>query len=358
MYTLAMATATRPSADRSGGQSRSRGIPATRRRGIRVADRTLAPSPVFDTYWRFAAARQGIYEARLAGKPGPWTEDPILSAYRFTNCYRAADRVSQYLIQNVAYAGNQSWSEVFFRTVLFKSFNRVSTWELLAKHLGTPSWAGYDFRRYDKVLTDAFETGERLYSAAYVVPPPAMGEERKHSNHLRLIERMMATGAPQRLQACQSMAEAFTLLRSYPAVGNFLGYQLLIDLNYSAELTFDEMDFVVPGPGARDGIRKCFGAQADGIEANVIRYMADSQEEHFARLGLEFRGLRGRRLQLIDCQNLFCEVDKYARVAHPEIDGISGRSRIKQSYRRDQAPLNAWFPPKWQINDTVAGSAA
>ncbi|WP_267883292.1 nucleotide kinase domain-containing protein, partial [Streptomyces sp. NRRL S-37] len=95
-------------------------------------------------------------------------------------------------------------------------------------------------------------------------------------------------------------------------------------------MPFSEMDFVVAGPGARDGIRKCFGPAADGIEADVIRYMADTQDEHFARLGLAFAGLRGRPLQLIDCQNLFCEVDKYARVAHPDIAGISGRSRIKQ----------------------------
>jgi len=325
-----------------------------------VAGRALVPSPVFDTYWKFAAARQAIYEARLAGSPGPWTKDPILLAYRFTNCYRAADRVSQYLIRNVIYSGDQSWPEVFFRTVLFKSFNRISTWELLTERLGNPSWASYDFKHYDSVLTTSFEAGGRLYSPAYVVPPPKFGEERKHSNHLRLIEHMMATHAPQRLQACQSMAEAFALLRSYPAVGDFLGYQFLIDLNYSAALDFDEMEFVVPGPGARDGIRKCFGPASDGIEAEVIRYMADTQEEHFARLGLDFPGLRGRRLQLIDCQNLFCEVDKYARVAHPKVDGISGRSRIKQSYRRDAAPLQAWFPPKWNINNPAdaTGSSA
>jgi hypothetical protein len=51
---------------------------------------------------------------------------------------------------------------------------------------------------------------------------------------------------------------------------------------------------------------------------------------------------------------LFCEVDKYSRVAHPEIAGISGRSRIKQRYRRDPTPLpEPWFPPKWGINATV-----
>ncbi|MFD0394646.1 hypothetical protein ACFQ3Z_29520 [Streptomyces nogalater] len=34
---------------------------------IHVAGRSLVPTVVFDTYWRFAAARQKVYEARLAG---------------------------------------------------------------------------------------------------------------------------------------------------------------------------------------------------------------------------------------------------------------------------------------------------
>ena len=39
------------------------------------------------------------------GQPAPWTSDPILRRHRFTNCYRAADRVSQFLISQVIYAG-------------------------------------------------------------------------------------------------------------------------------------------------------------------------------------------------------------------------------------------------------------
>lgn len=311
---------------------------------VTIAGRDLLPTPVFDTYWRFAAARQSIYEARLQGRQGPWTTDPILSAHRFTNCFRAADRVSQYAIGQVVYTGDQDWTEVFFRTVLFKTFNRISTWELLCSRLGTVSWSEFNFAAYNKVLSEAFQAGERLYSAAYVVPPPALGEARKHSNHLRLIEAMMAARVPDQLAEAASMRAAFEVLLDFPSMGNFLAYQHLIDLNYSAALTFGEMDFVVPGPGARDGIRKCFGAASRGIEADIIRYMADHQDEHFARLGLEFSGLRGRPLQLIDCQNLFCEVDKYARRAHPDIEGISGRTQIKQSYRSDPGKITAWFP--------------
>ena len=51
--------------------------------------------------------------------------------------------------------------------------------------------------------------------------------------------------------------------------------------------------------------------------------VTERQEDEFERLGLRFRDLWGRRLQLIDCQNLFCEVSKYARVKHPEIMGLS-----------------------------------
>lgn len=322
------------------------GIPS-----VSVAGRELHPTQVFDTYWRFAAARQAVYEARLSRQSPPWSDDPILGAYRFTNCYRAADRVSQYLITQVCYRGDQSWEEVFFRILLFKIFNRVGTWRLLTEQLDRPTWEKYDHRAYNAVLSRAFAAGERLYSAAYIMPSPPLGEQRKHSNHLRLLELMMKDCAPQKVAGASSMPVAFRVIAAYPGIGAFLAYQYLIDLNYSAGLDFSEMDFVVPGPGAIDGIRKCFGIAADGIEAEVIRYMADTQDEHFARLGLQFAGLCGRRrLQLIDCQNLFCEVGKYARVAHPEIRGSSGRTRIKQGYRRDLEPVTAWFPPKWGLN--------
>jgi hypothetical protein len=321
---------------------------------IVVSGRNLRPTPVFNTYWRFASARQAIYEARLQGMPAPWTPDPILRRHRFTNCYRAADRVSQYLIREVLYRGPEEPEEIFFRALLFKVFNRISTWRLLTSALGSITWGDYDFDQYNRVLSAAFSQGCRLYSAAYVVPPPALGEERKHSNHLRLLELMMRTSVAARVREAGSMRTAFETLRSYPAMGDFLAYQYLIDLNYSAVLAYEEMDFVVPGPGARDGIRKCFGLSATGIEADVIRYMADHQDEHFTRLGLSFAGLRGRPLQLIDCQNLFCEVDKYARVAHPEIVGHSGRSRIKQRFQPVMDRVPAWFPPKWGINGVAS----
>ena len=105
--------------------------------------------------------------------------------------------------------------------------------------------------------------------------------------------------------------------------------------------------------GAMDGIRKCFADMGGLNETDMIRVIADRQEQEFERLGLTFRTLGGRRLQLIDCQNLFCEVSKYARLKHPEIKGVSDRKRIKQIYRPAETAIEYWYPPKWGVNERI-----
>lgn len=320
----------------------------------------LKLTAVYDSYWRFAVERQNIFFNRLANAPRPWTTDPVILVHKFTNAYRASDRVSQYLIRNVIYRDDlpSSEPEVLFRTLLFKLFNKIETWELLEQTFGSITFADYQFDRYNNVLSQAMQAGDRIYSAAYIMPPggSSFGYPAKHQNHLKLLERMMADDLAGQLGRLPRMQSAFELLRSYPTIGDFLAYQFVTDINYSEITDFSEMDFVVPGPGARDGIKKCFSDSAGLNEAELIRLMVDNQEAEFERLGINFKSLWGRRLQLIDCQNLFCEVSKYARVAHPEVAGISGRTRIKQKFTPTGALEAPWYPPKWGINEKIMAS--
>jgi hypothetical protein len=318
------------------------------------------PTAVYDSYWQFAAERQAMYERRLSGASGPWTDNPILRAFRFTNAYRAADRVSQFLIAEIQYREDRSQApaELFFRTLLFKIFNRIETWTLLERHHGPLAWQSIDLHAVNSTLNQAMASGERIYSAAYIMPPPRLGRQRKHENHLALLEMMMLDGLPARLQRARSLRETYDLLKPYPGLGPFLAFQYAIDLNYSNLLDFNEEDFVVAGPGALDGIAKCFGRDAAKEPEAVIHEMVARQDSEFRRLDLGFNGLFGRRLQPIDCQNLFCEISKFARVAHPEAPGLSGRTRIKQGYRMAPAPLpNPKFPPRWKLTPPPAQCA-
>ena len=323
-------------------------------KSINVQVKKIKPKPsiVFDTYWKFASERQNIFFKRLRGEPGRWTDDPILRVYKFTNAYRVADRVSQYLIKKVIYEGNQEPKELLFRILLFKLFNKIETWEAIKKELGEIAYQEYSFNKYNRILERERRKGNSIYSSAYIMASgtTSFGNKFKHQNHLELLNSIIRDGVYEMLASFASMEQVFNLLRSYPTIGSFLAYQYAIDINYSTLTNHSEMEFVKAGPGAIDGIKKCFISMGEYSEEDTIKWMADIQHDQFERLDIKFLSLWGRDLQLIDVQNIFCEVDKYSRVAHPKISGQSNRTRIKQKYiDRNLGVIDFFLPPKWNI---------
>ena len=119
----------------------------------------------------------------------------------------------------------------------------------MTSRLGSITWECYSFAVVDDLLTEALSAKTRIYSAAYIMPSgnSAFGYGAKHRNHLRLLEQMMEDEVPYQIAGAPDMKQAFELLRSYPTIGNFLGYQFVTDLNYSEICDFTEMEFVVPG---------------------------------------------------------------------------------------------------------------
>ena len=303
---------------------------------------------VFDAYWRLAAERQEIFFRRMLGKPAPWTNDPVLLEYKFCNAYRASDRTSQFLIRNVIYNGSKARDEVIFRVLLFKIFNKIETWQGLVKRLGEVSLSSFDFDKYSRALQGILDSGQPVYTSAYMsCANKAFGFSRKHLNHLALVERMCVKDAVHdRIVNAKGMEEAFLILREYPLIGDFMAYQLATDINYSGAVDWSENSFTIAGPGAKRGIAKCFAGKVD--EAEAIKWMQENQGQEFERLGLNFKTLFGRELQLIDCQNLFCETDKYSRVAFPGLK--SNRKRIKARFAPIEKRIPYFYPPKWGIN--------
>lgn len=325
-----------------------------KRFSFHVKSSELITTHIYDAYWKFATERQNIFFSRFYGETFQFTEDPILQKYKFTNVYRASDRVSQYLIKNVIYNGNSYTREdQFFRIMLFKLFNKIETWEYLESKFGDISYENYKFEYYDKVLIEALTNNKKIYSAAYIMPSgqSSFGYEKKHRNNLKLLEKMMHDQFPIKIGNLKSLEEVYKNILYYPTLGKFLAFQYCIDINYSELCNFDESSFVVAGPGAINGINKCFKNSSDFSKEDIIKYVQESQEKEFDRLGLIFKTLWGRPLQLIDCQNLFCETDKYSRVAYPSFNN-GDRKRIKQLFV-PHGELELFYPPKWNINQHI-----
>ena len=320
--------------------------------------RRSPPTPrpgVYDLYWKFASERQEVFYRRLEGEPGPWTADPILQRYKFCNVFRAADRVSQYLIRDIAYAADTSRLEdLIFQIVAFRTFSKPRTWEGLKHRLGSaPSIDHLRTGEFTTALDDVNREYGGLYTGAFILcANRAFGHSQKHRNHAALFEHMfLERDAANKLLDAPSLKGVVEHIQSYPLMGPFMAYQTAIDLNYSIALSFDENDYTQAGPGALRGIKKAFTNLGDYSPSDAIHWMVDQQEEEFKRLGLPFRGLWRRPLHAIDCQGLFCELDKYCREAVPEL--VSERSRIKAKFTPTDTRIDFFFPPKWGLNASL-----
>ncbi|KAG6837757.1 hypothetical protein H0H93_001684 [Arthromyces matolae] len=331
---------------------------------------TFHPTVVFDTFWRFAAERKAIDDRRRAGLPQPWSQDPIFQQYAFCNTYRVLDKLSQYLIREVIEKGPQDLQEVIFRVILFNTFMKQGTWELLVDELGPLTWARYKREDYDRVLSNAKKSGTTLYTAAFQKPAPNFEFKDAHTNHLCLLEILMECDLPGRFKNAKYLAEVYDYLLSFPSMGEFSTYQLVLGLSYTKALNFSSMDFVIAGPGASSGLGKMFGLKklkqmkesVPDIEEQLIRWLAMNQDAQFKRLGIEFSGLGPKRLPMdvVDIEHTLCEVDKYARKAHPSVK--SKRVEIRNLFKPTTGvypPLSlpkAWDSPRRQIARIWPGS--
>ena len=305
---------------------------------------------IYDLYWYFANERQNIFIKKLNGDTPPWTNDPILKTYKFCNSYRVNDRVSQYLLKNVIYnAKTYKDEDMLFRIILFKLFNKESTWELLLKEFKDITLSTFDMKEYSNVLTNAINNNIKIYNDAYIsCATKAFGYDRKHDNHLALLNKMFIIDKVQdKILKCTNMEQAFKIIKSYPLIGNFMAYQLITDINYSNIVDWKEDEFTVAGPGSLRGIKKCFIDKGNLSNEDIIRYMYNHQEEEFKRLNLNFKTIGNRKLQLIDIQNIFCELDKYCREKVPSLK--SNRTKIKKKYIPKQTKIEYIYPPKWNI---------
>jgi hypothetical protein len=330
--------------------------------------------------------RHAIHQRRLAGQPWPWTDDPILRQHNFTNVFRIYDRVTQYVICNVIGKGDQDFHETCFRVILFRCFNRTSTWELLLAHFGELTWREFNLAVYENVLYEEYRQNNKLYGSSYILPAPELGGtsqdgsggKANYANHLRLLKVMMESDLPGQLAQLSELSDAWERISLYPSMGAFLSFQyvpiphllavplsnlfrLLLDLNMIPMLSFPE-DWAVCGPGAISCLVKIFGAGVKGVYGEALAWLHQTQDLHFARLGIS----RERRprigsthvLSLVDFEHSLCECDVYSRKAHPEIKARRQHIARRNFSANRPPPPSVVLPSGWSPVDKAVHARA
>lgn len=329
-------------------------------------------------FCEFAEERQHIFDCKQAGLLPPWTFDTVLANHKFTNCYRILDRVSQYLIREIINPVLEEhkvfiqangrlpyhvWHDLFCQVYIFKMFNKIETWKSIPKHVRQEPSA-----QLSELTVWARNYPGTLFSNAYLMAPPDGVEYRTRLGlYIGTLRKMLADHAPEKIHAMfgpsplfQNMRGVFEYLRQFNGFGDFLAYQFALDFFYAMPRRPYLDDFVVPGPGCIRGMQKVFNGklEKENMPA-VLKEMTHNQYDLFYMFDIQFpflsideERMTYEGLALNDFQNLFCEFDKYSRVAYPDMGKgyvKSKRSKIKAAYDFNNAkPVQpVVFPWAW-----------
>ena len=263
-------------------------------------------------YW--IKERESIRIKKEGGKPWPWTDDEILSNYRFCNVRRMDDRVSQWLL-NHWYTPYKDHPNMLLACALARYINLPLSLELI----GFPR--DWEPGRIKRQLTKVAETG-CVFNAAYIICADATAAKGT-SKIETVIDRFVGPLRGWYLDT-ESMQVAHYRLMQCHGFGSFMAGQVVADMRHAITgLWADAWTWAPAGPGSKRGMARLHGKSPSA----PIR--AKDWESLFSDLLIDLRkslppGLFNR-LEGIDMQNCLCECDKYVRC----LEG----GRAKQQYR-------------------------
>lgn len=253
-----------------------------------------------------------------------WTDDPILSSYKFTNVRRHHDRTSMKL-REMFY--NEHFDDdrraILMNCALYRYFG---TWEF-AEAVGWQDYDSFDFEGIKELARERLENRERVFTGAYVVTNQGISAP-KQEVVVDIFLQGLHKATPSILaeattsQSWRKVAGLMKPLMGFGGTG-FMTKEVLLDTTYTGFWAFtqesedgkfshpgDWWEWTPIGPGALRGAARVLGDDSAKPIKNdkafsVIIWLTGMQD-----LMVDFPF----KLSPTDIQFGLCEFDKYERV--------------------------------------------
>lgn len=237
-----------------------------------------------DRFFALARERHSVHLRRVAGLPRPWTEDPILRQYKFTNVFRELDRTTAWFRQHVR-EPMRADPRVLLATVVFRWLNRVTTGEaifLQGNVFDGPGRSAFevfaetgDVSILERAILAYCGDGPYVTGAYMIKSPTGMP---KLAGMMKVIGdfyrgahvfpgfdelvnwRDVADHCLRNrdLPEPTSLRDVWDWLRDIAFQGPFHAYEVVSDLRHTALLDHapDILTWANPGPGAQRGLNR------------------------------------------------------------------------------------------------------
>lgn len=318
--------------------------------GVRQ-DKICTASPVLNEenllhLYNFIHRRYKIHLRKdVLKKPQPWTKDEVLQEFRFTNVRREHDRETLWLIRNITSNPAVSYEDKLLNCILFRLFNKHETSEIIKQPIRfsrkyNPEAYRAVFEAAEKAdphyifFTGAFITGGMKRALKWYLPK-GTEEDSMPMRVMKFMEHLYNDRVVPKIKACSSQKAVYDLLRGYLGIGDFLAYQMFVDMTYIEEFPFSENEFTAAGPGCKMGLNFLF-EDKDGMSyEECLFWLRENLGDMFQdTLGKPwdpdklFRDLpeHDRCLNVMSLENCFCELSKYIRAK-------TGTGRPRKKYK-------------------------
>lgn len=295
--------------------------------------RELDNTSTLPAFFKWMSERHAIWERRVSGMSWPWTDDPILQEFKFTNVFRERDRGTEVLRRlNSA----RSLACRVFNVFLYRMINNAETFEETGLTSAERPW-----KQVSEALFARQQRGEKVFTSAHMTVGVAF--EDKLVTNVRSLDRLWEHryDVTELLGLCKTMQEAFQVVRRDAGVfgvGAFIGYEIVCDLRFFPEFKFtDTLTWANIGPGAKRGLRRLgLPVSIDSLVHLYDRCVKDGPPNGVSNslaahhVGwAEWNGVSPKQpvFELREIEHSLCEFDKYERVR-------LGQGRPRQRYRR------------------------
>lgn len=271
-----------------------------------------------EEFYAFMREREAIRLRKAAGQPWPWTDDPVLQAYKFTNVKREHDRTTVELRKVYAEKTDRPAEEKLLNCAAYRYFG---TYE----HARAMGWccdmSPGNQARLIALARDRMARKERVFTGAYVITNQGIARPKEEVVVERFLGPLWAKAdwLVHVARGKQSWRDLITAMRTMvPGFGGtgFMAKEVVLDLAFCDfwrtpdGKPFDKDLWCPAGPGARRGINRVLGRDPDTAlndegALNVMKGLFAARVDHWPRDYVE--------LELHDIQFQCCEVDKYWR---------------------------------------------
>lgn len=230
-------------------------------------------------------------------EPFPWTDDPILREYKFTNVFRQLDRGTLALQELLK--GLEEAEHILFNTIWYRMFN-------VADHVNTVGQCLTFEELRDKMKRNE-AMGRQLFTGAHMTVGRA-GEAKVDTvlNELATVDFVKLSDL---IQTSVTLEDAFELLlfQKIYGIGKFIGYEIISDLRHNLlRGATDIMTWANIGPGcARGLLRLGLPSHLDSLRM-LMRQAPSHLAPHVMSAPVPF--------EMREIEHSLCEFDKYQRV--------------------------------------------